>query len=201
MILTLKFALHHNSANSQAIGYFATQQNAPYNGAFDVINREPNLPRRSNRNTSDAINMLTTARRQAIRHQEGGEQAWEAYQRPQQSRSERSELVVRAIANGEEPKQRDVRPHRRTLAYRTRKKTAGCILVQQVITVIGAVCPTRVGLYGPLLKWTSLTYKPPFTDRMCKPMFKAAALGLGIDGTLDFLLRIGLRPSGTAVPA
>ena len=121
MILTLNFALHHNSANSQAIGCSATQQNAAYNAAFDINNRESNLPKSSNRNTSDAINKWTTAWRQASRHQEGGEQACEAYQRPQQSRSERSERVVRAIANGEEYKQGDVRPHSRTLAHRTRK--------------------------------------------------------------------------------
>ena len=54
-------------------------------------------------------------------HQEGGEQAWEANQRLQQSRTERLERVSHAIAAGEEPKQRDVRPHRRTLAYRSRK--------------------------------------------------------------------------------
>ena len=84
----------------------------------------------SNRNTPDAINKRITAWRQANRqtadapyyiHQEGGEQAWEANQRMQQGRTERLERIARAIANGEEPKQRDIRPHRRTLAHRTRK--------------------------------------------------------------------------------
>ena len=51
----------------------------------------------------------------------GGEQAWEANQRLQQSRTERLERIAQAGARGEEPKQRDIRPHRRNLGYRTRK--------------------------------------------------------------------------------
>ena len=130
MIRTMKFALRRDLANSRAIGYHATQQNAAYNVAVDVLNREPNLPKRSNRNTPDAINKRVTAWRQANRqtadapyyiHQEGSEQAWEANQRLQQGRAERLERVEKAITQGEEPKQRDVRPHRRTLAHRSRK--------------------------------------------------------------------------------
>ena len=37
-IRTLKFALHRDRANSQAIGYYATQQNAAYNHCVDVLN-------------------------------------------------------------------------------------------------------------------------------------------------------------------
>ena len=130
MIRTMKFALRRDPANSRAIGYHATQQNAAYNVAVDVLNREPNLPKRSNRNTPDAINKRVPAWRQANRqtadapyyiHQEGSEQAWEANQRLQQGRAERLERVEKAITQGEEPKQRDVRPHRRTLAHRSRK--------------------------------------------------------------------------------
>ncbi len=47
------------------------------------------------------------------------------------------------------------------------------------------------GLYGRLLKSGSLTYRPLFTDRMSKPMIKAAALELGVDGTLDLLYELG----------
>ena len=130
MIRTLKFGLCHDPANSQAIGYYATQQNAAYNHAVDVLNREPSLPKRSGKSHPDAINKRITAWRQANRqtadapyyiHQEGGEQAWEANQRLQQSRTERLERIDRAIAHGEEPKQRDIRPHRRTLTHRSRK--------------------------------------------------------------------------------
>ena len=130
MIRTLKFALHHNPANSRAIGYHATQQNAAYNHAVDVLNREPNLPKRSGRNHPDAMNKRITAWRQSNRekanapyyiHQEGSEQAWEANQRLQQSRTERLERIAAAEANEEEPKHRDARPHRRTLAHRSRK--------------------------------------------------------------------------------
>ena len=56
MIRTLKFALHYQPANSQAIGYYATQQNAAYNAAVDVLNQEPDLPKRSGRHHPDALN-------------------------------------------------------------------------------------------------------------------------------------------------
>ena len=130
MIRTLTFALRRDPDTSQAIGYYATQQNTAYNAAVDVLNREPNLPKRSGRKHPDAINKRITSWRQANRrqadapyyiHQEGGEQAWEANQRLQQNCAERLERIAKAIAKGEEPKQRDLRPHRRTLAHRTRK--------------------------------------------------------------------------------
>ena len=130
MIRTLRFALRHDPANSRSVGYHATQQNAAYNHAADVINREPDLPKRSGRNHPDAMNKRITAWRQANRqsadapyhiHQQGSEEAWEANQRLQQSRAERLERIARAVTKDERPKHRDVRPHRRTLAHRSRK--------------------------------------------------------------------------------
>ena len=94
LIYTLKVALRYDPDDSQAIGYYATQQNAAYNAAVDVLNQEPNLHKRSSRNNPDAINKRITAWRQADRHradapyyihQEGGEQAWKANQRLQPS--------------------------------------------------------------------------------------------------------------------
>ena len=129
-IRTLKFALRHDPADSRAIGYHITQQNAAYNRAVDILNREPDLPKRSGRNHPDALNKRITAWRQTNRqkadapyyiHQQGAEEAWEANQRLRQAREERLERITQAIANGEEPKHRDVRPHRRTLAHRSRK--------------------------------------------------------------------------------
>ena len=131
MIRTLKFALRYDPANSRSIGYHATQQNAAYNHAVDVLNREPELPKRSGRNHPDALNKRITAWRQADRqkadapyhiHQQGAEDAWEANQRMRNVREERLQRVADAIADGEEPKHRDVRPHRRTLAHRSRKQ-------------------------------------------------------------------------------
>ena len=128
MFRTLKFALHRDPENSRAIGYMATQQNAAYNHGVDVLNREPELPKRSGKHAPDAMNKRITAWRQEDRqradapyhiHQEGAEQGWEANQRMQQSRAERLERIAQAEADGEEPKRRDVRPHRRTLAHRS----------------------------------------------------------------------------------
>ena len=130
MIRTLKFALCRSAANSRIIGYHATQQNAAYNHAVDVFNREPELAKRSGKTTPVAVNKRITAWRQANRqsadapyyiHQQGAEEAWEANQRMRQAREERLERIACAIENGEELKQRDARPHRRTLAYRSRK--------------------------------------------------------------------------------
>ena len=131
MIRTLKFALCYDLANSRAIGYHATQQSAAYNHAVDVLNREPDLPKRSCRNHPDALNKRVTSWRQANRQrsdapyyiqQQGAEEAWEANQRMRDARGERLQRVADAIAAGEEPKHRDVRPHRRTLRYRSRKR-------------------------------------------------------------------------------
>ena len=130
-IRTLKFALRYDPANSRSIGYHATQQNAAYNYAVDVLNREPELPKRSGRNHPDALNKRITVWRQANRqtadapyyiHQQGGEEAWEANQRMRDAREERFERISQAIADGEEPKNRDTRPHRRTLVHRSRKR-------------------------------------------------------------------------------
>ena len=106
-IRTLKFALRYDPANSRAIGYHATQQNAAYNHAVDVLNREPELPKRSGRNHPDALNKRITAWRQANRqkadapyyiHQQGAEEAWEANQRMRETREERLERISQAIA-------------------------------------------------------------------------------------------------------
>ena len=45
MIRTLKFAPRYDSANSKAIGYHATQQNATYSVAVDELNRGKTCPR------------------------------------------------------------------------------------------------------------------------------------------------------------
>ena len=69
MIRTLKFTIRRDPANSQAIGYYATQQNAAYNAAVNVLNREPNLPKRSGSKHPDAMNKRITSWRQANRRQ------------------------------------------------------------------------------------------------------------------------------------
>ena len=82
---TLKFALRRNPANSQAIGYLATQQNSAYNHAADLLNREPHLPKRSARVTPMPSTSASPSGRQAKRkkanapyhiHQQGAEEAW-----------------------------------------------------------------------------------------------------------------------------
>ena len=63
-IRTLKLALRHDPANGRAIAYHTAQQNAAYNHAVDTLNREPNLSKRSSRDSPDALNKCITTWRQ-----------------------------------------------------------------------------------------------------------------------------------------
>ena len=54
-------------------------------------------------------------------HQDGWEQAWEANERMRDQAALRRRRIERAQAQGQPPKKRDVRQHRRTLAHRRRK--------------------------------------------------------------------------------
>ena len=130
MIRTLKYAVRHSPENAQAISYQATQQNLAYNHAVDILNREPELPKRSSPNCPDALSKRTTAWRQENRsitqapyhiHQLGAEQAWQANHLLQQSRNELLSGITQAAATGKPLKKRDTRQRRRTLQLRKRK--------------------------------------------------------------------------------
>ena len=69
MFRTLKYALRRGPANSRATGYHATQMNAAYKVAVDVLHREPELPKRSGKNHPNALNKHITQSRQINRHQ------------------------------------------------------------------------------------------------------------------------------------
>ena len=130
MIRTLKYAVRHSPENAQAIGYQATQQNLAYNQAVDILNREPQLPKRSSPNCPNALSKRITAWRQENRsitqapyhiHQLGAEQAWQANHLLQISRSELLARIQQAQAAGKPLKKRDTRQRRRTLQLRKRK--------------------------------------------------------------------------------
>ena len=74
MIRTLTFALRRDPDTSRAIGYHATQQNLAYNHAYnhavDMLNQEPNLPKRSGKNHPDALNKRITVWRQTHRQKD-----------------------------------------------------------------------------------------------------------------------------------
>lgn len=111
----------------------AAQQRLAYNQAVNVLNREPDIPMRASKGGSYGLNKritrwrnekLTETCRKAAPyhiHQQGSEAAWLANERLRESRAEREERVATAIKKGVEPHHRDVRPHRRTLAHRSRK--------------------------------------------------------------------------------
>ena len=130
MIRTLKYAVRHSPQNAQAIGYYATQQNLAYNHAVDILNREPELPKRSSKYCPDALGKRITKWRQENRsitqapyhiHQLGAEQAWQANYLLQISRSELLARIKQAAAAGKPLKRSDTRQRRRTLQLRKRK--------------------------------------------------------------------------------
>ena len=130
MIRTLKYAVGHSPENAQAIGYYATQQNLAYNHAVDLLNREPQLPKRSSPHQPNALGKRITAWRQENRsitqapyhiHQLGAEQAWQANHLLQQSRNKLLAGIAQAAAAGKPLKHRDTRQRRRTLQLRKRK--------------------------------------------------------------------------------
>ena len=66
-IRTLKFAIQSDPANSRAIGHHAKQMNAAYNAAIDVLNREPELLKRSGKGEPDTTNKRITKWRRGNR--------------------------------------------------------------------------------------------------------------------------------------
>ena len=84
----------------------------------------------------------------------------------QQSRTERLERIRRAIADDEEPKRRDTHPHRRTLAYRSRKNSRlGLTITDRRIfnvaedyqTLYSKQCDFTVRLHGKrTLEWLDI---------------------------------------------
>ena len=130
---TVFVRLRNSYETSQVIGDLAAQERSAYNQAVNILNREPNMPMRANKAGSYGLNKritkwrtkkLTKARRKAAPyhiHQQGSEAAWLANKLMQENRAERQERMATAIEKGVEPHPRDTRPHRRTLAHRSRK--------------------------------------------------------------------------------
>ena len=123
--------LWNNPEISRLIGELAGQQRLAYNWAVDVLNREPRLPARTGKKTPDSLSGRCGAIRRAnptrwnapfFIHQAGYEQAHLANERFAKDRADRMARVEAAETDGETPKRRDVRPHRRTLAHRRRKE-------------------------------------------------------------------------------
>ena len=129
---TVFVRLRNSYETSQVIGELAAQERSAYNQAVNFLNREPNIPMRANKAGSYGLNKrittwrkkLTKAHRKAAPyhiHQQGSEAAWLANERMQEKRAERLERIATAIEKGVEPHHRGTRPHRRTLAHRSRK--------------------------------------------------------------------------------
>ena len=128
---TVVLPLVNNSATSTVIGKLASQQRLAYNHAVNILNREPNIPKRAHKGSSFGLNKRITAWRHDNPdkanapyhiHQQGSEAAFTANALMAFHRQERLERIDKAIANGEQPHPRDARPHRRTLKHRSRKR-------------------------------------------------------------------------------
>ena len=127
---TVKLPLVNTDAGSRLIGYLASQQRLAYNHAVHVLNHEPSMPNRATTGSSYGLNKRTTAwRNQDPKarhapyhiHQQGSEAAHLANQSLIESRIKRLARIEAAHARGNQPHPSDARPHRRTLARRSRK--------------------------------------------------------------------------------
>ena len=130
---TVFVRLRNSPETARVIGNLAAKERFAYNQTVNILNREPDIPMRASKGGSYGLNKritiwrnekLTETCRKAAPyhiHQQGSEAAWLANERMRENRAEREEQVARAVQKGVAPHPRDVRPHRRTLAHRSRK--------------------------------------------------------------------------------
>ena len=154
---TVKLPLVNTDAGSRLIGYLASQQRFAYNHAVHVLNHEPSMPNRATTGSSYGLNKRTTAwRNQDPKarhapyhiHQQGSEAAHLANQSLIESRIKRLARIEAAHARGNQPHPSDARPHRRTLARRSRKHGPQTLTIRarQFITPIGRYTFTVTGV-------------------------------------------------------
>ena len=131
-IRTVILRLRNKPALSRLIGELQSQQRLAYNWGVDQLNWQPGLEMRTvarlgYTNTLSSrfgpVRKAAPARWWVPRyiHQDGYEKAYLANERFAQDRTERLGRIADAQAKGEEPRARDIRPHRPTLKHRRRK--------------------------------------------------------------------------------
>ena len=124
--------LRNTPERSRLIGELSSQQRLAYNWGVDQLNRQPGLEKRTSASKGHTDTLSSrfspvwradTARWWAPRyiHQDGYEKAHLANERFRQDREARLRRIKDAEDKGEEPRPRDIRPHRRTLKHRRRK--------------------------------------------------------------------------------
>ena len=173
---TCILSLVTNPECSRIIGELTSQQRLSYNAAVNILNREPDIPKRAPQRHSHGLNKRITAWRQASPeratapyhiHQQGSEAAWDANQRLIEHREARLTRIKRAVDLGKEPHPADQRPHRRTLAHRTRKHGT------QTLTIRGAQFIQRRGPYSFTITGVDhvLRTRDPLPDRILALQF------------------------------
>ena len=134
---TIFLPLVNNSATSRVIGQLASQQRLAYNHAVNILNQEPNIPKRAATGSSYGLNKRITAWRNENRdkaiapyhiHQQGSEAAFVANERMVDHRRQRLARIASAIEAEAQPHPRDTRPHRRTLKHRSRKHGSNTVV-------------------------------------------------------------------------
>ena len=137
--------LRNTPERSRLIGELISQQRLAYNWGVDQLNRQPGLEKRtsaskghtdtlSSRFSRDKKRTISVGRGRkrkeitpahwkalAYIHQDGYEKAHLANERFRLDREARLQRIKDAEDKGEEPRPRDIRPHRRTLKHRRRK--------------------------------------------------------------------------------
>ena len=136
---TVILPLVNNSATSAIIGRLASQQRLAYNQAANIINREPNIPKRARKGSTFGLNKRITKWRKENPdratapyhiHQQGSETAFQANELMRFHQMEREERIAKVIENDEQPHPRDTKPHRRTLAHRSRKHGTSTLTIR-----------------------------------------------------------------------
>ena len=169
---TLFLPLVNNGATSRVIGQLASQQRLAYNQAVNILNREPNIPKRAHKNSTFGLNKRITAWRNENLdkatapyhiHQQGSEAAFLANERMADQRLQRLARIASAIEADEQPHPRDTRPHRRTLKHRSRKHGTQTLTIRSAqfikpkgrytftVTGVDHVFRTRRALPGNIL--------------------------------------------------
>ena len=163
-ISTITARILHDPEVSRIIGELTCHQSAAYNGAVSILNRAVTIPKRSSRKNPCGFNKILTQWRQEEDHrkpvpysihQAGWEQAWEANERMRGQADARKQRTERRLSEGKPLLKRDVRQHRRTLAYRPRKRNPALSITEgRKLTARGHTLTFQHRHYGFTIKTT-----------------------------------------------
>ena len=155
----------HDPDTSRVIGELICAQTEAYNAAVAILNRGITIPKRSSKKSPKGFNKLLTKWRHEKPyrknvpysiHQAGWEQAWEANERMRDQAEQRNLRAEKREEDDNPPLKRDAKQHRRTLAYRTRKRNPALTISEgRKLTAKGHTVTFKHRHYGFTIKTTA----------------------------------------------